>query len=143
MIEQDRGGLFVFLDRRAAARMLGAPLPAAAGDLHFLRWQPSGDLAYWEALIRFDAPREDYLALIRQLGLAPFAASGPTVHLPIDWAPPPELSAPDWWTPSPQTPADAAAGPLGAYGSLALKWEGGRVYGRLVDTGEATPGPGT
>lgn len=135
MITQSRGGLFTFLDRRTVEGLLGVPLPKTAGDIRYLRWQASGDLAYHEALIRFDSSKEDYLAFVQARGLTPFAVSGPNVHLPTDWRPPPEIRKPDWWEPSPETPADAASGKVGVYGSIAAKWEDGRVYALIVDTG--------
>lgn len=139
MIRHQRGGFLAFLDRRDAARLIGAPLPVTAGDLRFLVWQPSGDLAYHEALIRFDASEDAYRRWVGEVGLAPYSAGGGGVHLPIDWSPPEGVSAPDWWRPSPQTPPDAAGGWLGLYGSIAAKWEQGCVYLRLVDTGQRTP----
>ena len=94
MMEQSRGGLFAFLDRRRVEGLLGVSLPAGVEDLKFLIWHPSSDLAYLEALVRFAAPQGAYEALVRSLGLVSYAASGPGVHLPIDWSPPPEVEAP-------------------------------------------------
>lgn len=130
-----------FLNRHRIENLLGTPLPRGAADLHYLRWRPSIDLAYEEALIRFTVPAHDYLSFVQACGLTPFALSGPTVHLPIDWAPPPEVAAPPWWEPTGETPHDAAGGPLGRYGSIAVKWERGRVYCRLIDPGPRAAGP--
>ncbi|WP_413935777.1 hypothetical protein [Nitrospira sp. BLG_1] len=144
MTSKSRGGLFAFFDRRTAARLLGAPLPRSARDVRYLCWQPSGDLAYQEALVRFDTSMNDYQAFVLARGLTPFSVSGPNVHLPIDWSSPREVAAPDWWQPSAKTPADAASGQLGVYGSIAVKWENGRAYALIVDTGHrapASPGP--
>lgn len=143
MITRSRGGLFAFLDRRTVEALLGAPLPKSASDVRYLRWQPSGDLAYHEALVRFDASLEDYRAFVQTRGLTPFSVSGPNVHLPIDWSPPTEIDAPDWWLPSPETPLDAASGQVGVYGSIAVKWENGRVYAVIVDTGHRSSAPGS
>lgn len=143
MTRKSRGGLFTFFDRRTAERLLGADLPKSARDVRYLHWQPSGDLAYHEALIRFDASIEDYRAFVQARGLTPFSISGPNVHLPVDWSPPPEIDTPDWWQPSPETPPDAASGRVGMYGSVIMKWENGRVYVLIVDTGHRSPaGPG-
>jgi hypothetical protein len=120
--------------------MIGAPLPDSAGDVRFLRWQPSTDLAYYEALIRWDSTKEEYVNFIRERGLTRFSASGPNVHLPTDWRPNPQIDNPDWWNPTPETPPDAASGMAGTFGSLAAKWEAGRVYVLLTDTGHRTPG---
>ena len=138
-------GVISFLDRRTVERLLGAPLPKTARDVRYLRWQPRGDLAYHEALIRFDSSKEDYLAFVQARGLTPFVVSGPNVHLPTDWQPPPEIKKPDWWKPSPETPPDAASGKVGVYGSLVMKWEDGRAHALIVNTGHrsSAPDPGT
>lgn len=146
MIERERGGIFAFLDRRRVEGLLGVPLPEVVEDLRFLIWRPSTDLAYLEALVRFAAPDGAYEALVQSLGLVPYAESGSGVHLPIDWSPPPEVEAPDWWQPGPETPPDATGGPLGVYGSIAAKRVSGVVVGlglvylRIVDTGHRATG---
>lgn len=139
MTTRNRGGLFTFFDRQTAERLLGSALPKSASDVRYLCWQPSGDLAYHEALVRFDASIEDYRAFVQARGLTPFSVSGPNVRLPIDWSSPPEIDAPDWWQPSANTPSDAASGQVGVYGSIAVKWENGRVYAIIVDTGHRSP----
>lgn len=136
MMSRSHGGLLACLDRRAVQQLLGASLPPSADDVRYLRWQPSGDLAYQEALVRFDASAVDYQSFVARRGLTPFSESGPNVHLPIDWTPPVEIDRPDWWFPRPDTPADAASGKVGSHGSIAVKWEDGRVYAVIVDTGE-------
>lgn len=143
MISRSHGGLLAGLDRRVVQTMVGAALPASAADVNYIRWQPSDDLAYYEALVRFDASAEDYRLFVSQRELILFTTSGPNVHLPIDWSPPAAIEAPSWWTPSPLTPAEAASGKVGLHGSLAVKWEEGHVYAVIVDTGErASPGGG-
>jgi hypothetical protein len=139
MMKHDRHALFGIGDRREAERLLGTGLPAAAAGIRYLIWQPSGDLAYSEALLRFDASHADYLDCVRRRGLVLLADSGPTVHVPVSWAPPPEVDAPDWWQPSAATPPDAAGGPVGRHGSIAVKWENGHVYALIVDTGHRAP----
>ena len=136
MISRSHGGLLAGLDRRTVQQLLGAPLLPSAADVRYLRWQPSGDLAYHEALVRFDASAEEYQSFVARRGLTPFSVSGPNVHLPIDWTPPVKIDRPDWWFPSSNTPADAASGKVGSHGSIAVKWEDGRVYAVIVDTGE-------
>lgn len=139
MMKQDHHAFFGLGDRREAQRLLGTELPADAHEIRYLVWQPSTDLAYHEALLRFDASHADYLACVERRGLALFVSSGPTVHLPIDWTPSPEITAPDWWQPSAVTPPDAAGGLVGRYGSIAVKWERGHVYALIVDTGHRSP----
>jgi hypothetical protein len=140
MTSRNRGGLFSVLDRRRVARLLGAPLPAAARDVRFLLWQPSSDLAYSELVVRFDASLEAYREFVRACGLAYYEATKATVHLPIPWRTPGELAPPDWWQPLDGTPPHAAAGRVGLHGSVAMKWEDGRVYVFLVDTGHRGAG---
>lgn len=140
MTERERGGLFAFLDRRRVEGLLGVPLPEGIEDLRFLIWQPSTDLAYLEALVRFAASVAGFDSLVESLGLVRYAQSGPGVHLPTDWSPPPEVPAPDWWQPGAETPPDAAGGPLGLYGSVAAKRVQGLIYLRIVDTGHREPG---
>jgi hypothetical protein len=95
-----------------------------------------------EALIRFDAPKEGYLAFVQARGLTPFVVSGPNVHLLTDWQPPPKIEKPAWWDPSSETPPDAASGKVGIYGSIVVKWEEGRVYALIVDTGHRSSASG-
>ena len=142
MISRSHGGLLAGLDRRRVQQLLGALLLPSSTDVRYLRWQPSGDLAYHEALVRFDASAEDYQSFVARRGLTPFSESGPNVHLPIDWTPPVAIDRPDWWVPSSNTPADAASGKVGSHGSIAVKWEDGRVYAVIVDTGERQPASG-
>jgi hypothetical protein len=134
-IKQSRGGPFSALDRVAAERLIGAPLPKSATNVQYLRWQPSGDLAYHEALVQWESPKEDYIAFVSARGLTPFSTSGPDVHLPIDWRPASQIDKPEWWNPTPETPADAASGQVGTFGSIAAKWEADRVYVMITDTG--------
>ena len=135
MIEHSRGGALAWLDRRAAERMLGTSLPAGARDLHYLRWQPSGDLAYYEGIIRFDCSKDDYLAFARARGMTLLSESGANVHLPASWEPAPDMRNPAWWQPTGETPPDAASGLVGSDGSLITKWESGHTYVMVTDTG--------
>ena len=135
MMAKSRGGLLSALDRQAAARLVGGTLPASATNLKYLRWQPSGDLSYYEALVGWDSTREQYLEFIHERNLTTFAAIGPGVLLPIDWRPSAQIERPSWWHPTSETPGDAAAGRVGAFGSIVAKWETGRVYVMITDTG--------
>lgn len=135
MITQSRGGLFTALDRHAAERLVGGALPVSATNTKYLRWQPSGDLAYYEALVRWDSTREHYLEFVHERGFTVFSTSGPDAHLPIDWRPAAQIESPAWWDPTSETPADAASGRVGMFGSIAAKWEAGRVYVMITDTG--------
>ena len=140
MIEQSRSGFFGFLDRRAVQRLLDACLPKNAHNVRYLRWRPSTDLAYQEALICWDCPQEEYLEFVRARALTLLSVSGPNVHLPSGWQPAPEIPRPDWWEPSSDTPPDAASGTVGTFGSIIAKWEAGRVYVLITDTGHRGPG---
>lgn len=129
------GGPLAFLDRRTVRRLLGMAPPARARRLRYLVWRPNGELAYHEALVRFDCARADYLQWRDDRGLARFADTGFDRHLPIDWAPAPEIDRPDWWHPSATTPPEAGAATVGVYGSIVAKWEDGHVYVLVEDTG--------
>jgi hypothetical protein len=124
-----------FLDRRVVRRLLQVPLPREACNIRYLVSQPNGDLAYHEALIRFDCDQSDYLDLVRNRGMSTFAETGHDAHLPIDWSPAPEVERPVWWTPTPQTPSDAAGARVGKYGSIVAKWENGHAFVLIEDTG--------
>jgi hypothetical protein len=110
--------------------LLGVDLPASARQVQYVDWQPSGDLAYHEALVAFELTQEDYDAWIADAGFGPSSAQRPAV-----WAAPPEIEAPKWWTPSTATPATTVSRTIGEYGSVTMKWEGGTVYAHVVDTG--------
>lgn len=139
MIAHSRGGLLAWLDRRAVERMVGVPLPRAAREIRYVRWQGSRDLAYSEAVIRFACDREDYLAFTRARNMTPLSATGPNVHLPASWEPAPDMHQPEWWTPAPTTPPHAASAAVGSDGSIVAKWESGHAYVMVTDTGHRTP----
>ena len=135
MIARNRGGLMAWLDRRAVTRMVGVPLPAAASDIRYVRWQASSDLAYYEAVIRFSCSKEAYLAFVGARGMTSLSVSGPNVYLPASWQPAPDMQQPDWWGPAPTTPPDAASAAVGSDGSIVAKWEGGHTFVMIIDTG--------
>ena len=130
------GGVFSYFDRRAVQKLLGVPLPAQVTDLYYAKWQPSTDLALYEAYIKFKTDQEAYLDLVRRLNLILFEASGPTAHLPTHWHQSPDFNKLAWWDPSPETPVDAASGTVGIYGWILMKYERGYVYIIISDTGQ-------
>jgi hypothetical protein len=119
-------------------RLLGTRLPDGLGAISFERVQPSTDLAFFTAYARFAASPEQFEAVVDALGLRRGADAAP--YLPAAWRGDRE---PQWWDPSAETPADAAARGFGANGWLVAKREGDDVYLVVTDTGasEATPGP--
>jgi hypothetical protein len=135
VIRKSLGRPFGWLDRRRVERLLGVSLPAEAKDLRYLKWQPSTDLALYEAYIKFRAPHAAYLDLVRGRSLVMFRDSGPTAHMPTDWRQAPQLEPLEWWDPSPDTPPDAASGQVGVYGWILAKHERGHVYVFISDTG--------
>lgn len=141
MMRTHRGGLLTWLDRRDAARLLGVDLPEAASDVRFVDWQPSGDLAYHEALVRFDLSREQYEAWLVRAGYTPLPAGDMPLEGRAAWLAPPEMARPDWWTPTDAIPPGTLRRAVGEHGSLVMKWEDGAVFAHLVDTGHrAAPG---
>lgn len=138
MIARSSGGWLAWRDRRAVARMVGVALPAASRDVHYVRWQASRDLAYYEAVIRFACSKEAYLEFIRARGMTPFSVTGPNVHLPTSWEPAPDMQPLPWWTPAPVTPPDAASAAVGSDGSIVAKWESDHAYVMVTDTGHRT-----
>src|SRR5262245_38729821 len=102
------GGLLRGLDRRAVEKLLGVPLPGQVADLSYFKWQPSTDLAVYDAYIKFRASHEYYLDFVRRRNLIFFEESGPTAHLPSAWKQSDEIAALEWWDPTPETPPDAA-----------------------------------
>jgi hypothetical protein len=129
------GGLFRGFDRRAVEKLIGASLPAQTAELRYFKWQPSTDLAVYDAYVKFRASNEDYLDFVRRRNLIFFEQSGPTAHLPTAWKQSDEIAALDWWDPGPETPPDAASGTVGVYGWVLTKYEGGCVYVVISDTG--------
>jgi len=135
MMRTSRGGVWGWLDRRAVERLLGARLPDHARNVRYVDWQPSGDLAYHEALIRFELALEPYRQWLAGSRLPVLAAGELPPEGPAIWRAPPELSAPPWWTPSSDMTLDTAQRRVGGYGSLIVKWENGSVFAHLIDTG--------
>jgi hypothetical protein len=102
--------------------------------VRYLCWQLSGDLAYHEALVRFNISNEEYWAFAPNWGHALLAISGPNVqHLSIDWSLPAEADPLYWRQPLPKTPSDDGRQPGRHRGIIAMKWESGRIYVLIVD----------
>ena len=127
--------LIHYFQRRAAQRLLGAPLPSDASDLHFVKYRVSSDLAGYDAYIKFRASRPSFLALVRQRGLALSGGGIPSAHLPTAWRLPPGSKAVEWWDAGVDTPADSASGSVGVFGWIVAKHEHGCVYVIISDTG--------
>jgi hypothetical protein len=141
MITQSRGGLFKPIDRRAVEKLFGVPLPGGVEDIKYLREQPSADLAFFEACLRFRASHDSYLELISRRDLKLFRETGPTAQLPRNWQQLEVIKPPQWWNPSDETPPDAASATIGVYGCILAKWENEYVYVIISDTGHAAQTP--
>jgi hypothetical protein len=121
-------------DRRAQVeRLIGTTLPQEADDLHHAIVRPSSQLAFYTAYVRFGASHDDYVALMRRMAMD-FVSDGGAAnrHLPTAWRSP---SDPSWWDPGDETPPDAAAKTLAYNGWAVAKYERGRVYLILTETG--------
>lgn len=106
--EPDPGGRvpFEFLSQpfneQEAIAFIGSPLPAGVTDVHV-----AGESALDTiVLVRFDAPREDVVAWLAELGIteslepgySPFYSSGPSLSEAADWweAPPADSTEVDY-----------------------------------------------
>jgi len=98
-LSRSRGGILTWSDRRVVEKLLGVSLPAHAADVRYFKWQPSTDLAVYDAFIKFCALHEDCLDLVRRRGLTLFSDSGPTAHLPTAWKQSDEFERLSWWDP--------------------------------------------
>lgn len=123
--------------RSSIERVLGAPLPADARNLHYARVQPSPDLSYQTTFAKFDASPESFAELMRRSRMEPSDAGAGLARLPAAWRWP---HAPRWWDAGPATPPEAAARETGFHGWVAAKYEGGHVYVLFTDTGFAGDG---
>lgn len=128
-------------DRKQAEKLLQTQLPSGISNLSFFRWQPSSDLNYFHAYLKFDSTEQEFVALTDQLGMQTGDAEN-SGHLPACWDGPTDRELP-WWDPAPQTPSDAAARFYGVNGWIVAKYERGSTYLILTDSGhaEGTPGP--
>lgn len=129
------------LKRRQLEKLIGTTLPPSASEIYFAHWQPSSDLAAYELYARFKTTHSDYLDLARRRGLTLFSESGPIGILPTRWKQTDEFEVLPWWDPKPETPPDAAAAHVGAYGWMITKYEDEHVYVMLTDTGHAAKPP--
>jgi hypothetical protein len=127
--------------RRAVQKLLGTALPDVTDDLHYFRWQPSEDLSYYVAYVKFGTSREQFIDLMQRMNMDFHNTGGDAnLYLPAAWDVLVEL---EWWDPDPDTPVDAAARAYGTNGWIVAKYEHGDVYLTITDTGhsEGTPGP--
>ena len=127
----------------AIEKLLGTALPAQVNDLHYFKSQPSNDLQYYTAYIKYSTPKEAYITLIQQMHMNFHNTGGDAnLYLPTAWVSEPNVEI-DWWNPSSDTPVDAAAKAFGTNGWILAKYERGYVYLIVTDSGylEGTPGP--
>ncbi len=127
--------------RRAVQKLLDTALPDVTDDLHYFRWQPSEDLSYYTAYMKFGTSREEFVDLMERMNMDFRGAGGDAnLYLPAAWDAMIEL---DWWDPDADTPEYSAARSFGANGWIVAKYESGHVYMTVSDTGHSggTPGP--
>jgi hypothetical protein len=109
-------------------------LPKSAGDVRFLRWQPSRDLKLFTAYARVTLPADDALDLMAELGMSRKGEEGALGLLPAPWGVMPGVEVP-WWDAGPQTPPESFARSYGVNGEMRAKLEGGTLYLIVSDTG--------
>lgn len=119
-------------------KLLGVELPDKAANLHYYRWQPSADLSYYIAYIKFDVSAQEFVALIERMETTMTGADA-SPYLPMSWNTVPEVHL-DWWDPSLDIPEASAARPFGLNGWIAAKHERGTAYLIATDTGRAEAG---
>jgi hypothetical protein len=90
--------------RRAVQKLLGTALPDGTDDLHYFRWQPSEDLSYYVAYVKFGASREEFIDLMQRMDMDFHHTGGDAnLYLPAAWDAEVEL---EWWDPDPDTPVN-------------------------------------
>jgi hypothetical protein len=114
-------------------KLLGVELPDKAADLHYYKWQPSAELSYYIAYIKFDVSAQEFVDLIERMETT-MKGVGASPYLPTSWNTVPEVHL-DWWDPSPDTPEVSAARPFGLNGWIVAKHERGTAYLIATDTG--------
>jgi hypothetical protein len=115
--------------RRAVERDIGAALPRSAEELNHHIHQLGTDLYAHHVYIKFRASKQDYMDLMRRMGVPTFDKEEPDLRilLPGQWKPTP-LYEPDWWDPSPDIPDGTAMMYEGSAGWIIAKHENGYVY---------------
>lgn len=133
----------VFHKRWHIQKLLGTTLPERVANLHYFKWQPSSDLSYYTAYIKFSTSRKEFVDLMTRMQMSFHNTGGDAnLYLPAAWGTVPELKL-DWWDPSPDMPVSSAARDFGINGWIVAKYERDCVYLIVSDTGhvDGTPGP--
>ena len=129
--------------QRQIEKLLDIKLPFKPGRLHFAKWQPNPDLVYFNAYIKIEATKDQYLNLIDMMDLH-FRGQTPEadIFLPASWTCESEEPV-SWWDPISESPADAGARSYGVNGWIIAKYENGAVFIIVTDTGreQGSPGP--
>ncbi len=127
--------MFALNKHHTIQKLLGHSLPESATDLHYYRWQPGADLAYYVVYIKFRVTREEFVSLISQIGMDLHNKGGAAMlYLPTSWKTMPQVAL-DWWNPGADTPEDAAAKSFGVNGWIVAKYENNYAYFIVSDTG--------
>jgi hypothetical protein len=122
-------------EQKEIITLLGIALPSSAQEIRFFRWHPDPELAFFTAYIKFHVSHETYIDFINDMEMSFLLDGGDAlVYLPTVWDAEPELNL-EWWTPSSETPEDAAAKAYGINGWIVGKYELGDVYLIVTDSG--------
>ena len=111
---------------------IGTILPKSTQELNYYWFQPSTDLYEHWIYIKFRASKEDYLDLMRRMGVQTYDKADRRLYLllPGHWKAT-SPSVPQWWDPSIDIPDDTAMmyyGDPESAGWTVAKYENGYVY---------------
>ena len=117
------------IKRHAIEKQIGVALPESAEDLNYRRLELSTDLYAHRVYIKFRASKEDYIDLMRGMGVQTFDSKEPDLRilLPGTWKAT-SLSELDWWDPSSDIPDDTAMMYEPSADWIVAKHENGHVY---------------
>lgn len=116
-------------------KLLGVELPDDAADLHYYKWQPSSELSYYTAYVKFRVSVPEFMKLVERMQ----ALMEKSAYLPAAWDAEPGVHL-DWWDPEPGTPRESGAKQFGLNGWIFAKHERGNAYLIVTDTDRAEVG---
>src|SRR5689334_7928079 len=114
--------MFALSKRQTIQKLFRHSLPENVSDLHYYKWQPSTDLSYYVAYIKFCISIEEFVLLVGRMGMDFHNKGGAAMlYLPTSWETMQSIAL-DWWNPEPDTPENAAAKSFGVNGWIVTKY---------------------